>query len=67
MNGFTSTRNPLHGSFKVTGVWVSDPLGSTNKYYTAADSPLNNYLQTDATPEYDELWYGKYIVVVPRT
>ena len=66
MNGFTSTRSPLDGSFKVTGVWVSDPLGASNKYYLAADSPLNRYLQTDATHEYDELWYGKYIIVVPR-
>ena len=67
MNGFTSTQNPLSGSFTVTGVWVSDPLGSRNTYYTAANSPLNKYLQTDATPEYDQLWYGKYIVIVPRT
>lgn len=66
MNGFTSTRNPLSGSFRVTGVWVSDPLGASNRYYAAADSPLNRYLQTDATPEYDQLWYGKYIVIVPR-
>ena len=66
MNGFTSTRNPLDGSFKITGVWVSDPLGPSNRYYLAADSPLNRYLQTDATHEYDELWYGKYIIIVPR-
>ncbi|HEX5013431.1 MAG TPA: hypothetical protein VFV72_04655 [Candidatus Limnocylindrales bacterium] len=64
MNGFTSTRNPLEGSFKVTGVWVSDPNGAKNKYY-AGDSPLNRYLETDATRTYDELWYGKYIVIVP--
>jgi hypothetical protein len=66
MNGFTSTANPLLGSFKVTGVWVSDPLGSKNAYYTAASSPLNSYLQLDATREYDRAWYGKYIVIVPR-
>lgn len=66
MNGFTSTRNPLNGSYTVTGVWVSDPLGSKNAYYTAANSPLNKYLQLDATSEYDEAWYGKYIVIVPR-
>jgi len=64
MNGFTSTRNPLEGTFKVTGVWVSDPNGAKNKYY-AGDSPLNKYLETDATPTYDDLWYGKYIVIVP--
>ena len=66
MNGFTSTGNPLAGSFKVTGVWVSDPIGASNKYYTAASSPLNTYLQTDATHEYDQAWYGKYIIIVPR-
>jgi hypothetical protein len=66
MNGFTATRNPLEGSYKVTGVWVSDPLGSKNAYYAAADSPLNTYRQLDATREYDEAWYGKYIIIVPR-
>ena len=66
MNGFTSTGNPLDGSFKLTGVWVSDPLGSRNAYYSAAKSPLNTYLQTDATPAYDAAWYGKYIIIVPR-
>jgi hypothetical protein len=67
MNGFTSTRSPLAGSFTVTGVWVSDPLGARNAYYTAANSPLNTYLETDATPKYDAAWYGKYIIIVPRT
>jgi hypothetical protein len=66
MNGFTSTRNPLSGTFKVTGVWVSDPFGARNTYYSAAGSPLDRYLQLDATTAYDQAWYGKYIVVVPR-
>ena len=66
MNGFTSTHNPLNGQFKVTGVWVSDPLGARNTYYSAAGSPLDTYLQTDATTTYDQAWYGKYIVIVPR-
>jgi hypothetical protein len=65
MSGFTATRNPLKGQFSVTGVWVSDPLGASNAYYTAAQSPLNSYLQLDATPWYDHAWYGKYIVIVP--
>ena len=65
MNGFVSTRNPLEGSFTLTGVWVSDPLGPSNRYYSAAYSPLGRYLETDATASYDEAWYGKYIIIVP--
>lgn len=66
MNGFTSTRNPLTGTFIVTGVWVSDPLGSRNAYYSASGAPLDAYLQLDATATYDKAWYGKYVIVVPR-
>ena len=67
MNGFTSTSNPLNGSFSVTGVWVSDPLGSKNAYYSASGAPLNTYLELDATAAYDKAWYGKYVIIVPRT
>jgi hypothetical protein len=66
MTGFTSTRNPLRGSFRMTGVFYSDPLGSRHAYATAANSPLDTYLELDATREYDKAWYGKYIVIVPR-
>ena len=66
MNGFTSTRNPLNGSFSVTGYWVSDPLGSRNAFYSASGGPLDAYLQLDATAAYDQAWYGKYIIIVPR-
>lgn len=66
MTGFTSTRNPLHGSFKVTGVYYSDPLGSRHAFSSAAYSPLDTYLQRDATSAYDKAWYGKYIIIVPR-
>ena len=38
MNGFASTHNPLTGAFTITGVWVSDPLGARNAYYSAAGS-----------------------------
>jgi hypothetical protein len=65
MTGFTSTRSPLRGSWKLTGVYYSDPLGSSHTYVGAAYSPLNTYLELDATPYYDSLWYGKYVVVVP--
>jgi hypothetical protein len=66
MSGFSSTQNPLMGPFTLTGVWVSDPYGSTNAYYSAAGSPLDTYLQLDATTTYDKAWYGKYIIIVPR-
>ena len=66
MTGFTSTRNPLKGSFRLIGVYYSDPLGVRNQYVSAAYSPLNTYRQLDATPDYDKAWYGKYIVIVPR-
>jgi hypothetical protein len=66
MTGFTSTRNPLHGTFKVTGVYYSDPLGSRHAFSSAAYSPLDTYLELDATSAYDKAWYGKYIIIVPR-
>lgn len=67
MTGFTANRSPSSGSFKVTGIWYSDPLGTRHSYVAASDSPLNSYLQLDATKTYDEAWYGKYIVIVPRS
>jgi peptidase C39-like protein len=66
MTGFTANRSPLSTSFKVTGIWYSDPLGTRHSYVAASDSPLNTYTQLDATTYYDNAWYGKYIVVVPR-
>ena len=66
MNGFTSTHNPLTGAFTITGVWVSDPLGARNAYYSAASSPLDTYLQLGRDDEVRPAWYGKYIVIVPR-
>jgi hypothetical protein len=66
MTGFTATRNPLKGSFKVTAIYYSDPLGSRHSYVAAASSPLNSYRELDATSAYDAEWYGKYVIVVPR-
>ena len=67
MTGFTATANPLkQRRWSLTGIWFSDPLGSHHAYVSFTNAPLNTYLETDATPEYDALWYGKYIVVVPR-
>jgi hypothetical protein len=66
MTGFTSTHNPLTGSFRVTGVYYSDPLGARHAYVSAAYSPLNTYRELDAGTSYDRVWYGRYIVIVPR-
>lgn len=66
MTGFTSTRNPSSGTFRLTGVFYSDPLGSRHAYATATNSPLTAYLALDATSTYDAKWYGQYIVIVPR-
>jgi len=66
MTGFIATGDPRHGKFKLTYVYVSDPLGHTHYRYAAALSPLDTYLQTDATPTYDAAWYGKYVIVVPE-
>jgi hypothetical protein len=66
MTGFTTTRNPLRGSFKVTAIYYSDPLGTRHSYVSAAFSPLNSYRETDATAAYDAEWYGKYVIIVPR-
>ena len=65
MTGFDATRDPRRGEFRLVNVLVSDPLGSSRRLYAAADSPLNRYLQLDATRRYDEAWYRKYIVIVP--
>ena len=66
MTGFESNRDPLLGDFTLTHVWISDPNGASHTRYTAAGSPLNPYLELDATPAYDEAWYGKYVIVAPQ-
>jgi hypothetical protein len=66
MTGFEATADPRKGDFRLTYVWISDPYGSSHRRYTAATSPLNKYLETDATPAYDRAWYGRYVMVVPQ-
>jgi hypothetical protein len=66
MTGFTSTRNPNRGSFRLLKVIYSDPYGSRHAIVSASDSPLNTYRELDATTTYDRLWYGKYIIVAPQ-
>ena len=66
MTGFESTRDPRTGNYTLTHVWISDPNASSHTRYTASGSPLEKYLELDATPSYDRAWYGKYVVIVPQ-
>jgi hypothetical protein len=66
MTGFKSDRDPNRGDFRLRAVFVSDPYGYRHLLYTAATSPMNRYLELDATTTYDRLWYGKFIIVVPQ-
>lgn len=66
MTGFEATGDPRAGDFTLTHVWISDPYGLSHHRYTAAGSPLNAYLELDATPTYDRAWYKKYVIVVPQ-
>lgn len=66
MTGFEASSDPRLGAFTLTHVWISDPSGSSHKRYTAAGSPLDPYLELDATPAYDKAWYRKYVIVVPQ-
>ncbi len=67
MTGFKATRDPnVTSDFRLLSVTISDPYGARHATYRPADSPLNRYLELDATTTYDRLWYGKYIIVAPR-
>ena len=65
MTGFSSSGDPKHGTFSVLSVSISDPNGWHHRNSSVAGSPLNTYLELDATPTYDKAWYGKYVIVVP--
>lgn len=67
MTGFTASDDPAkHESFTLYSIWTSDPYGAAHRAYDARATPLDAYLQTDATPWYDAQWYGRYIVIVPQ-
>jgi hypothetical protein len=66
MTGFQSTRNPNRGDFTLTHVYYSDPNGSRHVLVTAGSSPLDTYLELDATATYDKLWYGKFVIIAPQ-
>lgn len=67
MTGFEATADPRRGDFKLTYIWVSDPYGARHARFKASDSPLNKYLELDATRQYDKAWYGKYVIIVPQS
>jgi hypothetical protein len=66
MTGFEATGDPRLGGFTLTHVWISDPYGMSHHRYSASGSPLNTYLELDATPTFDRAWYRKFIVIVPQ-
>jgi hypothetical protein len=66
MTGVSTTANPKGGSFSVLTISISDPDGWHHRRYSGAGSPLNTYLELDATTWYDQQWYGKYVIIVPQ-
>ena len=66
MTGYTAQRSLLDPWFSPSRIAISDPFGSHHYWVSAPSSPLSPYYELDATTTYDKLWYGKYIVLVPR-
>jgi len=66
MTGVSTTANPKSGRFSVLTVAISDPNGWHHRWYSGAGSPLNTYLELDATPYFDRAWYGKYVIIAPQ-
>jgi hypothetical protein len=66
MTGYEATANPRDGEFRLTNIWVSDPYGAQHLRYAASRSPLNKYLERDATRQYTKAWYGKFVIIVPQ-
>jgi hypothetical protein len=66
MTGFVSNRDPQRGDFRLLAIFTSDPFGARHVLTRAEDSPLDRYLELDATTTYDRLWYGRYIIVAPQ-
>jgi hypothetical protein len=67
MTGFSASGNPAHGNgYTLYSIWVSDPYGVAHRSWPASSTPLNTYLETDATSWYDAQWYGRFIIIVPQ-
>lgn len=66
MTGFSASADPAKtDSYTLYSITVSDPFGTPHRAYDSRATPLDSYLQTDATAWYDQHWYGRYIVIVP--
>jgi len=65
MTGFQSDRDPRSGDWTLQRIWVSDPYAGHHVAYSPSSPPLTRYLQLDATPTYDHLWYNRFIIVAP--
>lgn len=69
MTGFIAEGNPADDDdFRLTHVLTSDPLRYSHRHirYVAGDTPLDRYLELDATTRYDRAWYRKYVIVAPQ-
>ena len=66
MTGFEASRDPRRGDFTLLAVWISDPIANSHKRYTPSGSPVDQYLELDATATYDAAWYRRYVIVVPE-
>ena len=67
MTGFTASANPAHRRL----VHACTRSGSAIRTARAPlvrgpGTPLQPYLQTDASAWYDLAWYGRYVVIVPQ-
>lgn len=67
MTGFEASKNPAHArKWSLRSVTISDPYGARRtRYAPPKRSPVNRYRELDATSEFDEAWYGKFVIVVP--
>ena len=65
MTGFEATADPRLGAFTLLRVWISDPYGYWHRTYAATASPLEVYLELDATAYWDARWYRHYVIVTP--
>ena len=68
MTGMTASANPNQTTqFTLGNIAISDPNGFTHRWYVGASyTPLNTYLETDATAAFDAQWVAKYVIVAPQ-
>ena len=67
MTGIRTTADPIQTQgFSVHSFSVSDPYGLAHTWYPSSTSLLDTYRELDATPVYDQAWYGKFVIIVPQ-